>query len=413
MKKVHVVGVGLNPVDIPSRLSKLILDAQVIVGGRRLLDWFEDLPALRIIVQSPVQETLTKIREETAQGKRVVVLADGDPLFFGIGTLLIEEMGKENVVIHPNVTTLQKAAARLGIPWHDIRSVSLHGRKDIMPLLRALVKNDRVAVFTDHCFHPARVAEELIQRGVGAFAMIVLENLETESEKIEIFQLKEAAEKTFSPLNSIILDRIEQPERPLHLGMDDDLYLHQKGLITKKEIRAAGLAALEIMPDHVVWDLGSGSGSVAIEASLLAHNGTVFAVEKNEERVCLIRGNVGRMGAYNVEVIYGEMPGCLADLPDPDRIFVGGGMGRDNQVLEKATKRLKPGGRLVLHLVLIGSLSRAREYLQSLGWVYSMGEINVSRSGAIAGDLRFEALNPVYIITAKKPRQDAFERLPK
>ena len=278
MKRVHVVGLGLSPLDILSPLSELILQAQVIAGGKRLLDWFNDYTGPRIIIERPVVEAVKKIKEEASRGKRVVVLADGDPMFFGIGSFLAKTLGKENIVIHPNVTSLQTAAAKLRIPWQEIQTVSLHGRKDIMPLLRALINGDMVGVFTDPYFHPARVADELIRKGVDAFTMFVFENLATDSEKVENFLLEEAAKKRFSPLNFIILDRVKQPDIPLHLGVDDNLYLHEKGLITKKEIRAAGLAALQIMPGHIIWDLGSGSGSVAIEASLLADKGTVFAV---------------------------------------------------------------------------------------------------------------------------------------
>jgi len=404
MKRVHVVGVGLNPLDIPCRLSEKISNAQVLAGGKRLLYWFKDHPARRIIIESPVSEAVKRIKEEAVAGKQVAVLADGDPMFFGIGSLLARTLGKENIVIYPNVTILQVAAARLGIPWNNMPTVSLHGRRDLMPLLRALVKNDRVAVFTDPDFHPARVADELIRKGVDTFSMFVFENLARDSENLEHLPLEEAAKRTFSPLNFIILDRIEKPAIPLHLGMDDDLYLHQEGLITKKEIRAAGLAALEIMPHHTIWDLGAGCGSVAIEASLLADKGVVFAVEKDPERVHLIRRNIGRMGAYSVEVIHGEIPDCLESVPDPDRIFIGGGLGRDNQVLETTTGRLKPGGKLVLHIVLMGSFSITREYLESLQWSYSISEVHISRSTEIACDLRMEALNPVYIVSARKPQ---------
>ncbi|MDY7037221.1 MAG: precorrin-6y C5,15-methyltransferase (decarboxylating) subunit CbiE [Thermodesulfobacteriota bacterium] len=408
MKKVHIVGIGIDPLDISPRLSEWIRDAQVIAGGRRQLDWFKDHPASRIILTSPIEEAVGKIKHELEQGKNVVVLADGDPMFFGIGTLLTRRLGKDNCVIHPNVTTLQAATARLGIPWHDIQIISLHGRKDIMPLLRTLIRNDRVAVLTDNYYHPARVAGELIRKGVDTFAMCVFENLSTDAEKIGEFSLEEAAGKTFSPLNFIMLYRIHKPDIPLHLGMDDDIYLHQRGMITKREVRAAGLAALEIMPHHIVWDLGSGSGSVAIEASMLAYNGTVFAVEKKEERILNIKKNIRRTGAYGVEAVHGGMPGCLEPLPDPDRIFIGGGMGKDNKVLNEAIKRLKPDGRLVLHLVLMGSLTRAGEYLKALNWQYSTTLVQVSRSKPMSGDQRLEAMNPIYILSATKPIHGPF-----
>jgi precorrin-6Y C5,15-methyltransferase (decarboxylating) len=232
--------------------------------------------------------------------------------------------------------------------------------------------------------------------------MHVFEDLGMESERTGCFALKDAAKTAFSPLNFVILERTKPPEVPLSLGLDDDLYQHRKGLITKKEIRAIGLSALAIAPNHTVWDLGAGCGSMAIEASLLAHKGIVLAVEKNADRVQLIRDNIRRMGAYGVQAIYGEMPECLRSLPDPDRVFIGGGIGKNNRVLEIATRRLKPGGKLALHLVLMGSLARTRDYLKALNWPFTITQIQVSRSRNTAGSQRLEALNPVFIVAAKK-----------
>jgi len=402
MHRVHVVGLGVDHEDLTPAISKRIENAQVLVGGDRLLALFRDHPGVKISIKSPLKDVIEKINKETRLHGEVVVLADGDPGFFGIGKRLIDAFGKDSVIIYPNVTTLQAAASKVKIPWHDIQIVSLHGRKDMQPLLRALVKNDRVAVFTDHDFHPARIARALLGRGVDIFNMLVFEDLGAESEKINCFELTDVAKQRFSPLNFVILERTKPPEIPLSLGLDDDLYLHSKGLITKKEIRAVGLSALALEPNHTVWDLGAGCGSMAIEASLLAHRGAVLAVEKNAGRVHLIRDNIRRMGAYGVQTIFGEMPKCLKDLPDPDRIFIGGGIGKNNRVLETATERLRPGGKLVLHLVLMGSLARARDYLKGLDWPFTLTQIEVSRSGSIAGDQRLVALNPVFIVSAEK-----------
>ena len=224
----------------------------------------------------------------------------------------------------------------------------------------------------------------------------------SENEKIGYYELQEAKDKVFSPLNFVMFDRIKQAEVPLCPGLDDDQYLHQKGLITKKEIRAAGLSMLSIRPKSTVWDLGAGCGSVAIEASIHAYNGMVFAVERDHERVLQIKRNIMRTGAYAVDVVLGDMPECLESLPDPDRIFIGGGIGHDTCVLAEAARRLKPGGKLVFHLVLMGSLTRAIDYLNELGWRFSISQIQVSRSSILAGDLRLEALNPVYILETQK-----------
>ena len=142
---------------------------------------------------------------------------------------------------------------------------------------------------------------------------------------------------------------------------------------------------------------------MAIEASLLAPEGRILAVEKKPSRCESIRLNIQRTGAYGVRVVEGEMPDCLKDLEDPDRVFIGGGLSRNDGVLEEALKRLKPGGKVVVHLVLMGSLQQAREILLGLGWPFTITQVQVSRSKGLAGDLRMEALNPVYVLSATKP----------
>jgi precorrin-6Y C5,15-methyltransferase (decarboxylating) len=402
MHQVHIVGLGVDHKDLAPGIINRIESAEVLMGGDRLLHRFPDHPGVKISIKSPLEGVIQRVKEEMQSGRKVVVLADGDPLFFGIGKRLIHDLGREKVTLHPNITTLQAAAARMKTPWHNMEIVSLHGRKDLLPLLTVLAKSDRVAVYTDPDFHPAGLADDLLGRGIDGFGMYVFEDLGMKSERVGRFVLKDAAKTAFSQLNFVMLERTKPPEIPLSLGLDDDLYRHHKGLITKKEIRAVGISALALEPNHTVWDLGAGCGSVAIEASLLAHEGAVLAVEKNEARVQLIRDNISRMGAYGVQAILGEMPQCLASLPEPDRIFMGGGMGEDDRVLEIAARRLKPGGRLVLHLVLMGSLSRTRDYLQSLKWPFTVTQVAVSRSHSLAGDQRLAALNPVFIVTADK-----------
>ena len=403
MGRVHVIGFGLDPNNLPPEHAKRIAHAQMLVGGRRLLDHFKEHPAIKVPIQPPLTDAVYSIRKGVLEKKEVVVLADGDPGFFGIGRRLVATLGREAVVLYPNVTTLQTAASRLKIPWDDIRTVSLHGRKDIQPLLRALVRIDRVAVYTDSSFHPAVVAQELIRREVDTFHMHVCEDLGSVAERIRCFELEKVVEKRFSPLNFIILDRIKRPGHPLCLGLDDEKYLHQDGLITKKEIRAAGLSALEIEPFHTVWDLGAGCGSIAIEASVLAYDGSVHAVDRDPERVRLIRKNIRRTGAYVVETIHGDMPECLDSLPNPDCIFIGGGMGKGNSILEEAVRRLKPGGKIVLHLVLLGSLTRVIGYLSGEKWDFSVKQVHVCRSKNLGFDQRLNALNPVWIVSAAKP----------
>ena len=403
MKTVEVLGMGVGNGRLCPSYEEILQKADVLAGGKRLLDRAAPFHAQQIVIESPLERVLDQVRGAVQAGKRVVVLADGDPGFFGIGQLLVKGLGREHVRIHPNVTVLQAAAARLGISWQDIKAVSLHGRQDMSPLFRALAFFDRVAIYTDPENTPCRIASAMIRRRVDTFEMHVFENLGLEDERTGRYTLAQTEDTDFSPLNFLLLQRMSHPEILPHVGMDDDCYIHEQGQITKKEIRAAGLAALRIHPRHVLWDLGAGSGSVAIEASLLARRGRVFAVEKRAERVEQIRENIRRTGCYHVEAVHGEMPDCLFDLPEPDRIFMGGGAGKNDKVLMEAARRLRPGGRIVLHLVLVGSLQRAVDFFAGAGWSIAVSLVSAARGKDLGQDLRLEALNPVFIVSAGKP----------
>ncbi|MFO7785848.1 MAG: precorrin-6y C5,15-methyltransferase (decarboxylating) subunit CbiE [Thermodesulfobacteriota bacterium] len=400
---IHVVGTGLDPTALPLAAARIVAEAEVLVGGDRLLLALPDHPAGKIPVRAPVSGAVEAADRENRAGKRVVVLADGDPGFFGIGKQFVLTLGADRVLIHPNVSILQAAAARIKTPWEDIRTVSLHGRKDIWPLRRAMARRQRVGVYTDAVFTPARIASDLQACGVEGYRMHVFEDMGTETERVRTFEdLKEAPVEGFSRLAFVILEPTHAPVCKLTASMDDDNLLHKDGLITKQEVRAVGLGLLGIEPGHVVWDLGAGSGAVALEASALAFEGMVFAVERDPVRFEIIRSNIRKTGAYAVEPVQGEMPGCLDGLPDPDRIFLGGGVRRE-EVLEAAMSRLLPGGRVLAHVVLLGSLEHAVGVLRRAGWAPAVTHVQVGRSRPLAEDLRLTALNPVFAVSAEKP----------
>ncbi|QJB56462.1 precorrin-6y C5,15-methyltransferase (decarboxylating) subunit CbiE [Pseudodesulfovibrio sp. zrk46] len=411
MEPVKVIGLAPGTLEITRVARVALAEADLVVGGRRLLDacpvesfkaGAEQLP-----ISGPLPPIMDAIRDRAVLGGKVVVLADGDPLFFGIGKRLGEELGVENLLVEPNVSTMQVASARLGLPWQEMDFVSLHGREDYSPLYAALVRADLIAVFTDATNTPAEVARALLERGADCFSMTVLEDLGTEREKVRLIPLPDTWGMDFAPLNLVILERLYPPEIELTLGIHDHFYLHQKNLITKLPVRAAGLAFLNVQPDSTVWDLGAGSGAVSIEASHLARRGRVFAVERHKTRAAMIRENIRRTGAWLVDTILGETPDCLEELPDPDRIFIGGGLGgeanQESALLKVACDRLKPRGRIVVHTILLDSLHLAKDYFKKLGWHFGVTQLQASATDSLAGDLRFKAQNPVFILWAEKP----------
>ncbi len=403
MNKVYVVGMGIGAGNCLSpSAEELIRGSDMLVGGKRILRSFEDWEGERVEIKGPLRDIIEEIQDAWSEGKKVAVLADGDPLFFGIGKTLLKEVGPEGVEFIPNVTALQVAASKAKIAWNNLKTVSIHGRKDFWPLLRALCSQDMVGVYTADGQGPSTIATVMINKNIDTFRMTVFEDLGYDTERVRDLDLKEAEELEFSPLNFVLLRRIRDPEIPLSLGLEDDLYVHDKGMITKKEVRAACLATLAIEPGDVVWDIGAGCGSVAIEASYLARQGEVYAVEKNHERIEHIKENIRRTGAYGVEVIHGEAPQCLDSLPDPDKIFLGGGMKGNKSLIQKLCERLKPGGRVVANTVLMDSLWEIRKHVESLGWPFDVTQISVARSSSMSADLRFEALNPVFVACGKK-----------
>lgn len=420
---VQVLGLGQNIVGLHPDHAQLIQAADVIVAAERILTELAaelaDVRGERIVLNAPLEPILERIENVAAEGRRVVVLVGGDPCFHGIGPLLFRRLGREHVVLHPALTTVQAAAALLGIAWQDVAVVSLHGRDDYVPLFNRLARIVRVAVYTDEKNTPAVIARKMLERGVRDFALWVFEDLGSPRQHWARYSLQDACAKSFSSLNLVLLERRREPEIRLSLGMDDEAYVHEQGLITKRMVRSAALAALRLAPEHVLWDLGAGCGSVGIEAGLLLPGGEVLAVEREEQRAAMIRVNISRSHAFWVRVVHGLMPDCLPGLPEPDRVFLGGGLGVSKQseppgrqnrgqvesdgVLKAAWARLKPGGLLVASTVLLESMHRVKTFIGQHGENLEVIQVQASHGSLLAHDLRLCAQNPVFLVCGQKP----------
>ena len=190
------------------------------------------------------------------------------------------------------------------------------------------------------------------------------------------------------------------------LGLPDDAFEQRrplKGQITKREVRAVSLYSLGLRSDSVVWDIGAGTGSISVEASLIAREGTVYAVERDEESLPLLRRNLERWGSNNVQIVAGEAPDALVDLADPDAVFVGGSGGRLAEILDEAIKRLRIGGRIVVNLAALERTNDVYHRFKSSGLVTDMVMVNSSRGKDMPdGTVRLEALNPVFVVTARR-----------
>ncbi len=400
---VHIIGLHPGSLEPMESSRQIICEADVLAGGKRLLDRFPEFSGELLTFFTPVAKFAEKLNELRQSGKKVVLLADGDPLLFGIAESMIRNLGRDSVCVIPCVSTVQLAASKIGKSWKDFDIISLHGRTNSSPLFGALQRGVDCAVYTDNVNTPAVIAKKLLDKSVANYTMTVLDQLATSSEKITTGPLENFLDFTCSDLNLVMLTAESSSRINPIIGRSDDDFTRQKGLITKLPVRATGLALLGLSKGQTIWDLGAGCGSVSIEASFLAVNSQVFAVEKDPERFEMIKENVRKFGAFTVEPIQGTMPQALADLPDPDRIFIGGGIGKNSSTINEATTRLKPGGRIVVHAILMGSVQRTKEIFENLGWQWQAMQLQASVSDKLAGDIRFKAQNPVTIMWADKP----------
>lgn len=424
---IIIAGLGFAPEHVPTQIRELLRQAGLIAAGQSSLDLIaEDYGSLNgrcLPLDRDLAAVFAKLWEAHKAGQTVLLLASGDPLFFGAAASLRSwleaahsvEAADSNVLrVIPNISSLQIMAARLALPWSDLPCVSLHGRSDWFPLWQALaqVGQRHICLLTDNIHTPAHVANVLLARGCGDALLHIFSRLGSAAEEYLCLPLKEARDYDAPKPNALILERRDLPGLPLTLGQADESFNSDAGLMSKGPARAMALSALRLNADHVLWDLGAGSGAVSMEAAALLPRGCVFAVERDESRAEMIFANRQRCGAWQVEIIPGEMPACLAELPDPDRIFMGGGLNcgpesaenpASDSCLAEACRRLRPGGRLVANCVLQSSLNAALHHFQQLGWPVETTLLQASQSRELAGSSRFAAQNPVFVLAAAKP----------
>jgi len=423
--KAVVLGVLDNGIAglAPDALA-LLKQADVVIGGTRVLELFATE------LQSGVETfDLTghlkgvPMRIEQALGKQqaVVVLATGDPLCHGIAVYLKKKIGLSKLDIYPNVSALQLACARVGVSWQDAYICSVHTKdaKDagewadnpskehgLYPLFKACMQHRKIITFTSPENNPARIARMLVAEHMADdFEMVVAENLLQDDERIVAdVPVSTLAKQDFADLNMVILERKEKLHKPVLFGFEDASFNQrkpEKGLITKREVRAVSLAHMQLKANSIVWDIGAGSGSVGLEAARLCPNGWVYAIEKNEGDYEIARSNQVQMGIHHYTLVNAKAPECLDVWPNPDAVFVGGSGGELGELIKLIIARLNDGGHLVMNFVTIENLTVAVEALKAMDVSWSVTQMQVSRSKPILHMHRMAAENPVWIVTVE------------
>ncbi|MGG3804143.1 precorrin-6y C5,15-methyltransferase (decarboxylating) subunit CbiE [Metabacillus fastidiosus] len=396
-QSIKLIGIGDNGQEsLLPQYAQWIEESEVLVGGERVLAFFPNYQGEKITVKGGLKAIVERLQEEN---RPTVVLASGDPLFYGIGGYL---SSKIDIEVYPYLSSVQLAFSKMGESWQDAYFVSVHGRS-MKGLAQKVDGRAKIALLTDAENSPNRIAEYLLSFGMTEYKAFVAENIGGENERYRWFTLDEMKEVEFSSLNVVILKRTGKgPE--WSVGIEDEEFIQRKpdkGLITKKEIRTLSISALNLQKTSVVWDIGTCTGSMAIEAARIATEGEVFAVEKNEADLENCLQNMKKFRT-DFTAVHGKAPERLDEFKDPDAVFIGGTAGGMEAILSICCERLKEKGRIVLNAVTIENLSEALQAFKQNGFETTITLAQISRSKPILNLTRFDALNPIYIITAKR-----------
>ena len=384
---------------LPSALYERIVQATLLVGGQRHLAAFPAYTGERLVIGATVQPALERLKLAWERGESAVVLASGDPLWYGIGVSLRRTLPPAALDIIPAPPSAQLACAALAEPWHDAALLSAHSRP-LDTVIAHVLAAPKAAILTDQRNTPTRIAAALLEAGLPPTTRCAIcEHLGGPAQRVVRTTLRDAADQTFAALNVFVVwnDYLAR-YTPMPPGLPDEAFSTIAGQITKREVRLLSLAELAIRSGDVLWDIGAGSGSVGIEAARACPTARVYAIERRERFIAHMRENLQRFPAPNLRVIHGEAPEACADCPDPHAIFVGGSGGRLAEIVSVAQQRLKPHGRLVLNLVTLEHVHQATALLPDARVV----QAQINRGAPIQSLLRLEALNPVFIIAWQK-----------
>ena len=409
-RKIHIIGIGDDGVaGLTARARELIDHAEIIIGPQPALAVVPNQQAQRVAIGNSFDDAVQLIGEHP--GHRIVVLATGDPLFYGIARYLCGRLGKDLFEVIPHVSSMQLAFARVKESWDEAYLTNLASQR-LDHVVERIRTAEKVGLFTTEEIPPNQVAGALLEFKIDYFLVYVCENLGAPDERVTQGSIADVSRRQFSPLNVMILVRQpDVPDRPLGMagrrmfGNPDELFLQsrpKRGLLTPAEVRSMALSELDLEVDSTVWDVGAGSGSVAIEAAQIARDGHVYAIEMDPDDHHLIEANAQRFGIQNLSAVLGEAPAAWDALPAPDAVFVGGTGRQVQRLVEMAWERLAPGGRLVVNVASIENLASLRALLAGRTDRTNVWMVNVARGIFQFERMRFESLNPTYLIAAVK-----------
>jgi len=387
-----VIGLGEDGLAGLSAAARAALDgAELLVGARRLLQMVPEGTADRI-VWAGLDGTLDAVA--AARGRRVVVLASGNPMWFGVGSTLARILDPREIAVYPAPSAFSLACSRMGWAMQDTVEVSAHAFP-LESIGRHLYPGARLVVLSRDGDTPAGLAAYLVERGFGASRLTVFEAMAGTRERRIEGAASGWTHPAADPLNTVAIEVVADADARifgLAPGLPDEAFLHD-GMLTKREVRAVTLSALAPRPGETLWDVGAGNGSISIEWLRLNPNGRAVAVERDHERAQVLRINALRLGAPTVEIVEGLVPDALEEIAgEPDAVFIGGGL-TSGDTLDACWDRLPAGGRLVVNVVALESAALLYEFQKRRGG--TLTQLAIARNAPVGAMTKFDPMAPV------------------
>ncbi|NYB75044.1 precorrin-6y C5,15-methyltransferase (decarboxylating) subunit CbiE [Sedimentibacter hydroxybenzoicus DSM 7310] len=401
MKKVSIIGLGIGNLSyIHNKAIETIKSCDCLIGAKRMLKDFMELNK-----QTYESSNAESICNYIAQGdyKSYGILVSGDSGFYSLSKKITEILGTykdirlENI---PAISSLQYFSSKLNIPWDDIKYVSAHGRN--LNIISNVIFNKKTFILTSGDFGPGSICEILTSKGLGHLKVSVGEKLSYDDERIVEGEAHAIAEMTFDGLAVMIVhndDYISADEA--YRSIKDEEFVTGKAPMTKSEVRTVSIGKLNLKSDYTVYDIGAGTGSVSVETALKLNNGTLYAVERDDDTAYLIEKNIEKFRMYNVEVIRGTAPEAIENLPKPDACFIGGSSGNMDEIINTVLQK-NPYVNVVINTITLQSLNEAISCMEK----YRFNDVEiVSITAAKSKKMgRYDLMmgqNPIYIISGK------------
>ena len=401
MKKVEIIGIGMgNPDTITVGGLRKIKEADFVIGAKRMVDAFdfaiEKKPKAYAIKSTEIYDAIKERKDD----ETIAVLMSGDAGFFSGTKKLIDLLkGQVSYRITPGVSSLQYFAAKTGVSWDDVKTISLHGRVE-NPVSNVLT-HLKTFFLLDSNMNAAKVCQELKKADLGHLEVIVGERLSYEDEKFTYGTAEELANLEFDNLSVILV--FNPDARRLKIvthGLSDEEFIRGDVPMTKSEIRSISLSKLEVRKRDIVYDIGAGTGSVTVELARQVFEGRIFAVEINHDAAKLIDENISKFNLQNVKVIEGKAPEAIMDLPAPDRVFIGGSKGNMDEIIKTVLDKNKDA-RIVINAIALETVAASLEVIKK----YQLKNVeivqaSIAKARKIGSYNMMNGQNPVYIISA-------------